>query len=85
MFIFSEKSFHKITIEKQEYIRYAKLPLAITIVPAVNVSSWNIIAGNSAFTRYVVVDVSNQTESEAVLTYGPERRTITVQSKGFCR
>jgi hypothetical protein len=69
----------------EEYMRFAKLPLAITIVPAVNVSNWNILAGDSPFTRYIVVDVSNQTDSEAELSYGPDKRKITVQPKEICR
>ena len=69
----------------QEYMRFTKFPLAITIVPAVNVSNWHILAGDSPFTRYIVVDVFNQTDSEAELSYGQERRKITVQPKEICK
>lgn len=62
----------------------ARLPLAIAIVPAVNVSDWHILSGDSPITRYVVVDVTNTTDTDAELTYG-DGRTIWVQPREICR
>lgn len=61
--------------------------MAITIVPAVNVSAWHVLSGDSPCTRYVVVEVTNQTDREAELNYGPERQqqATTVQPKETCR
>jgi hypothetical protein len=71
--------------EGEEYMRFSKLPMAITIVPAVSVSNWHILAGDSPFSRYIVIDVLNQIDSEAELSYGQEQRKITVQPKEMCR
>uniref|UniRef100_A0A183CE70 Trafficking protein particle complex subunit 9 n=1 Tax=Globodera pallida TaxID=36090 RepID=A0A183CE70_GLOPA len=70
---------------EEEFVRFAKLPMAVTIVPAVNVSSWCVLAGDSPFSRLVVVDVANETDLEAELTFGAEHRLITVQPKECCR
>uniref|UniRef100_A0A914GWE5 Trafficking protein particle complex subunit 9 n=1 Tax=Globodera rostochiensis TaxID=31243 RepID=A0A914GWE5_GLORO len=69
---------------EEEFVRFAKLPMAVTIVPAVNVSSWCVLAGDSPFSRLVVVDVANETDLEAELTFGVEHR-LTVQPKECCR
>uniref|UniRef100_A0A915DLN1 Trs120/TRAPPC9 first Ig-like domain-containing protein n=1 Tax=Ditylenchus dipsaci TaxID=166011 RepID=A0A915DLN1_9BILA len=68
----------------EQYERVAKLPLAIAIVPAVNVSDWHILSGDSPTSRYVVVDVCNLTDMDAELTYG-DNRMIWVQPKEICR
>ncbi|CAK5033283.1 unnamed protein product [Meloidogyne enterolobii] len=75
------------TENQEEYIRFAKLPLAITIVPAVCVSNWQVLAGDGPFSRYVAIDLSNQTENEAQLTFGSNNKktTIVVQPKEICR
>uniref|UniRef100_A0A1I8AW41 Trafficking protein particle complex subunit 11 domain-containing protein n=1 Tax=Meloidogyne hapla TaxID=6305 RepID=A0A1I8AW41_MELHA len=75
------------TENSEQYIRFAKLPLAITIVPAVNVSNWQVLAGDGPFSRYVAIDLSNQTENEAQLNFGSNNKktTIVVQPKEICR
>uniref|UniRef100_A0A914L217 Uncharacterized protein n=2 Tax=Meloidogyne incognita TaxID=6306 RepID=A0A914L217_MELIC len=75
------------TENQEEYIRFAKLQLAITIVPAVCVSNWQVLAGDGPFSRYVAIDLSNQTENEAQLTFGSNNKktTIVVQPKEICR
>lgn len=59
--------------------------MAVTIVPAVNVSSWNILPGYNPFSRFVIVDVANETDLDAELTFGAENRRLTVQPKEICR
>ena len=63
------------------------MPLAITIVPAACVSNWQVLAGDGPFSRYVAIDLSNQTENEAQLTFGSNNKktTIVVQPKEICR
>ncbi|VDN03575.1 unnamed protein product [Thelazia callipaeda] len=68
----------------EHYERRCRLPLAVSIVPAVTVSAWHVLPGDGPTTRYVVVDVTNNTEWDAELTYGKER-VINVQPKEFCR
>uniref|UniRef100_A0A914EJM1 Trs120/TRAPPC9 first Ig-like domain-containing protein n=1 Tax=Acrobeloides nanus TaxID=290746 RepID=A0A914EJM1_9BILA len=69
---------------REEYERTAKLSLAISIVPALTVSNWHVLPGDDPSTRYVVVDVTNQTETDAELTYSLDKM-ISVQSKDVCR
>ncbi|MCP9263068.1 hypothetical protein DINM_006420 [Dirofilaria immitis] len=68
----------------EQYERRCRLPLAISIVPAVTVAAWHVLPGDGPTTRYVVVDVTNNTEWDAELTYGKDR-VIGVQPKEFCR
>uniref|UniRef100_A0A915Q411 Trafficking protein particle complex subunit 11 domain-containing protein n=1 Tax=Setaria digitata TaxID=48799 RepID=A0A915Q411_9BILA len=68
----------------EQYERRCRLPLAVSIVPAVTVAAWHVLPGDGPTTRYVVVDVTNNTEWDAELTYGKDR-VISVQSKEFCR
>ncbi|KAL3103192.1 hypothetical protein niasHS_002378 [Heterodera schachtii] len=70
---------------EEEFVRFAKLPMAVTIVPAVNVSSWNILPGDNPFSRFVIVDVANETDLDAELTFGAENRSLTVQPKEISR
>ncbi|VBB30057.1 unnamed protein product, partial [Acanthocheilonema viteae] len=67
-----------------QYERRCRLPLAVSIVPAVTVAAWHVLPGDGPTTRYVVVDVTNNTEWDAELTYGKDR-VIGVQPKEFCR
>ncbi|VDO37736.1 unnamed protein product, partial [Onchocerca flexuosa] len=68
----------------EQYERKCRLPLAVSIVPAVTVAAWHVLPGDGPTTRYVVVDVTNNTEWDAELTYGKDR-VIGVQPKEFCR
>lgn len=68
----------------KEYCRSSRLVLAITIVPAVNVSDWHVMKGEGPMTRYVVVDVTNHTNMDAELAYG-DGKSLCVQSKEACR
>lgn len=68
----------------EQYERRCRLPLAVSIVPAVTVAAWHVLPGDGPTTRYVVVDVTNNTEWDAELTYGKDR-VIGVQPKEFCR
>ncbi|VDK58085.1 unnamed protein product [Anisakis simplex] len=68
----------------EEYERICRLPLAVSIVPAVTVSAWHVLPGDSSMTRYVVVDVTNSTEWDAELTYG-KGKIIGVQPREICR
>ncbi|CAG9530714.1 unnamed protein product [Cercopithifilaria johnstoni] len=68
----------------EHYERRCRLPLAVSIVPAVTVAAWHVLPGDGPTTRYVVVDVTNNTEWDAELTYGKDR-VISVQPKEFCR
>uniref|UniRef100_A0A8R1TQI6 Uncharacterized protein n=1 Tax=Onchocerca volvulus TaxID=6282 RepID=A0A8R1TQI6_ONCVO len=68
----------------EQYERKCRLPLAVSIVPAVTVAAWHVLPGDGPTTRYVVVDVTNNTEWDAELTYGKDR-VIDVQPKEFCR
>uniref|UniRef100_A0A914Z9L1 Trafficking protein particle complex subunit 11 n=1 Tax=Panagrolaimus superbus TaxID=310955 RepID=A0A914Z9L1_9BILA len=67
------------------YERTSRLPLAICIVPAVTVSKWHVLPGDSASTRYVVIDVANSTDLDAELTYSTDKRMIGMQPKEICR
>uniref|UniRef100_A0A7E4UU45 Trafficking protein particle complex subunit 9 n=1 Tax=Panagrellus redivivus TaxID=6233 RepID=A0A7E4UU45_PANRE len=71
--------------EGVQFERTARLPLAICIVPAVTVSRWQVLPGDSPATRYVVIDVTNSTDLDAELTYSADRRMIGVQPKEVCR
>lgn len=66
-------------------MRYAKLPIAVTIVPAVNVVSWNILSGDGPFSRYVVLEIANQTDREAELKFSSASCTVMVRPKDSCR
>jgi hypothetical protein len=68
-----------------QYERTSRLPLAICIVPAVTVSKWHVLPGDSASTRYVVIDVANSTDLDAELTYSADKRMIGMQPKEICR
>ncbi|OZC10117.1 hypothetical protein X798_02707 [Onchocerca flexuosa] len=46
----------------EQYERKCRLPLAVSIVPAVTVAAWHVLPGDGPTTRYVVVDVTNNTE-----------------------
>lgn len=70
--------------EGEHYQRTARMPLAVTIVPAITVTDWHVLSGDGPTTRYVVVDVSNLTDADAELTYG-EGKAMTVQPKEVCR
>ncbi|CAD5235267.1 unnamed protein product [Bursaphelenchus xylophilus] len=65
--------------------RQETLKLAITIVPAITVSHWQVLAGDSPTNRFVVVDVTNTTELDAELEFGTDGRMISVQPKEACR
>ncbi|KAI6190790.1 hypothetical protein M3Y97_00156900 [Aphelenchoides bicaudatus] len=69
----------------ESYERSERLSLAISIVPALTIIDWQIIAGDSSSTRFVVVDVKNLTTAEAELTFGADQRMISVQPKDLCR
>lgn len=69
----------------ESYERTAVQKLAVTIVPALTVTEWQILAGDAPSTRFVVVDVSNLADCDAELTFGAEQRQITVQPKELCR
>uniref|UniRef100_A0A1I7T982 Trafficking protein particle complex subunit 9 n=1 Tax=Caenorhabditis tropicalis TaxID=1561998 RepID=A0A1I7T982_9PELO len=64
--------------------RKCKLPIAISIIPAVTVSAWHVLPGDSPFSRYIVVDVTNSTEHDAELVYSNSRR-MYVLPKETCR
>uniref|UniRef100_A0A0N5AAZ6 Trafficking protein particle complex subunit 9 n=1 Tax=Syphacia muris TaxID=451379 RepID=A0A0N5AAZ6_9BILA len=68
----------------EEYERCSRLPLAVTVMPAVTVAAWHVLPGEGPLTRYVVVDVTNSTEWDAELKYGGEKM-IGVQPKELCR
>lgn len=68
----------------QQYERRCRLPLAVSIVPAVTVAAWHVLPGDGPTTRYVVVDVTNSTEWDAELTYG-KGKVIGVQPRESCR
>uniref|UniRef100_A0A9J2PDJ2 Trafficking protein particle complex subunit 11 domain-containing protein n=1 Tax=Ascaris lumbricoides TaxID=6252 RepID=A0A9J2PDJ2_ASCLU len=70
--------------ENEQYERHCRLPLAVSIVPAVTVSAWHVLPGDGPTTRYVVVDVTNSTEWDAELTYG-KGKLIGVQPREICR
>uniref|UniRef100_A0A1I8AA06 Trafficking protein particle complex subunit 9 n=1 Tax=Steinernema glaseri TaxID=37863 RepID=A0A1I8AA06_9BILA len=70
--------------EGEKYERTSRLPLAVTIMPAVTVSNWHVLPGDGPATRYVVVDVTNSTDFDAELTYS-QNRMIGVQSREVCR
>ncbi|KHN73550.1 Trafficking protein particle complex subunit 9 [Toxocara canis] len=70
--------------ENEQYERCCRLPLAVSIVPAVTVSAWHVLPGDGPTTRYVVVDVTNSTEWDAELTYG-KGKLIGVQPREICR
>ena len=67
------------------YERTSRLQLAVCIVPAVTVSNWHVLPGDSASTRYVVIDVANSTDLDAELTYSSDKRMIGMQPKEICR
>ncbi|KAI6223447.1 hypothetical protein M3Y95_00891200 [Aphelenchoides besseyi] len=69
----------------ETYERTETLRLAITIVPALTVVEWHMIAGDTPSNRFVVVDVTNLSDSDAELTFGPDQRTIAVQPRELCR
>ncbi|KAI6240334.1 hypothetical protein M3Y99_00465100 [Aphelenchoides fujianensis] len=69
----------------ESYERTETLRLAITIVPALTVVEWHMIAGDTPSTRFVVVDVTNLCDSDAELTYGENSRPITVQPRELVR
>jgi hypothetical protein len=69
----------------EAYERTERLSLAITIVPALTVIDWQIIAGESATTRFVVMDVTNLCDADAELTFGADQRMINVQPRELCR
>lgn len=70
--------------DNEQYERRCRLPLAVSILPAVTVAAWHVLPGDGPTTRYVVVDVTNSTEWEAELTYG-RGKLINVQPKEICR
>ncbi|TKR82439.1 hypothetical protein L596_016164 [Steinernema carpocapsae] len=69
--------------KKEKYERSCRLPIAVTIMPAVTVSNWHVLPGDGPATRYVVVDVTNSTDFDAELTYS--QKMIGVQSREVCR
>ncbi|CAI5455505.1 unnamed protein product [Caenorhabditis angaria] len=70
--------------EDEFYERKSRLPIAISIIPAVTVSAWHVLPGDSPFSRYIVVDVTNSTEHDAELVYSANRR-MNVLPKETCR
>ncbi|CAD6187523.1 unnamed protein product [Caenorhabditis auriculariae] len=70
--------------DEQFYERKSSLPIAITIVPAVTVSAWHVLPGDTPFSRYIVVDVTNSTDHDAELMY-TENRRMNVLPKETCR
>lgn len=71
--------------EGETYERTETMKLAITIIPAITVADWQILAGDAPTNRFVVVDVTNLTDSDAELTFDADQRQITVQPKELCR
>ncbi|ULT80832.1 hypothetical protein L3Y34_011012 [Caenorhabditis briggsae] len=70
--------------EGHSFERKCKLPIAVSIIPAVTVSAWHVLPGDSPFSRYIVVDVTNSTEHDAELVYSNARR-MYVLPKETCR
>lgn len=68
----------------QQYERRCRLPLAVSIIPAVTVSAWHVLPGDGPTSRYVLIDVTNSTEWDAELLYG-KGKLIGVQPKEICR
>ncbi|CAJ0960866.1 unnamed protein product, partial [Mesorhabditis belari] len=68
----------------EHYKRTARLPIAITVVPAITVAAWSILPGDGPFTRYIVVDVSNSTDSDADLVFSGTR-AMSVPPRETCR
>lgn len=60
------------------------MPVAVTILPAVRLKAYHVLAGDSSFSRYIVVDVSNETEFDAELEYCGVRR-MHVLPRETCR
>ncbi|CAD5227966.1 unnamed protein product [Bursaphelenchus okinawaensis] len=69
----------------ETYERQETLKMAITIIPAITVSHWQVLAGDSPTNRFVVVDVTNTTDFDAELSFGSDGRQISVQPKEACR
>ncbi|CAB3410328.1 unnamed protein product [Caenorhabditis bovis] len=66
------------------YERKRTLPIAVAIIPAVTVSAWHVLPGDTPFSRYIVVDVTNSTDHDAELVYSGNRR-MNVLPKETCR
>uniref|UniRef100_A0A8R1DTS9 Uncharacterized protein n=1 Tax=Caenorhabditis japonica TaxID=281687 RepID=A0A8R1DTS9_CAEJA len=70
--------------DANSFERICKLPIAVSIIPAVTVSAWHVLPGDSPFSRYIVVDVTNSTDHDAELVYSGSRR-MYVLPKETCR
>ncbi|KAF8384767.1 trpp-9 [Pristionchus pacificus] len=68
----------------EHYSRSGCFRLLVSIVPALSVSSWSVLPGDGPFSRYIVVDVSNSSDSDAELVYA-STKSISVQPRETCR
>uniref|UniRef100_A0AC35TQU1 Peptidylprolyl isomerase n=1 Tax=Rhabditophanes sp. KR3021 TaxID=114890 RepID=A0AC35TQU1_9BILA len=68
----------------ETYERTFSIGIIIKIVPAITVSNWHVLSGESAETRYIVLDVNNLTDYDAELNYLADKQ-LSVQAKETCR
>lgn len=64
----------------EEYERTSTLPLAVCIIPALTISSYQVLSEDSPWNRYIAIDVTNSTDRDAELIYSAEKKVIGVQS-----
>jgi len=88
----SNKSVEEGTDEQQQAaapsgdIFYRKIvqKFNVQLRPSLVVTWWDILPGGSTEECYVILDISNETDSEAELNYG-DRKRIAIDSHGTCR